>query len=40
MTARPRISFVVPAYNEEVLLPACLRGDPGGGRADAESRRR
>ena len=25
MTARPRISFVVPAYNEEVLLPACLR---------------
>ena len=25
MNARPRISFVVPAYNEEVLLPACLR---------------
>ncbi|GAC1344671.1 MAG: glycosyltransferase family A protein [Acetobacteraceae bacterium] len=25
MTARPRISFVVPAYNEEALLPACLR---------------
>jgi len=24
MNARPRISFVVPAYNEEVLLPACL----------------
>lgn len=24
MTARPRISFVVPAYNEEVLLPACV----------------
>ena len=22
--ATPRISFVVPAYNEEVLLPACL----------------
>ncbi len=24
MTDRPRISFVVPAYNEEALLPACL----------------
>lgn len=24
MTARPQISFVVPAYNEELLLPACL----------------
>lgn len=24
-TPRPRISFVVPAYNEERLLPACLR---------------
>jgi glycosyltransferase involved in cell wall biosynthesis len=24
MSARPQISFVVPAYNEEVLLPACL----------------
>jgi glycosyltransferase involved in cell wall biosynthesis len=24
MTSRPRISFVVPAYNEERLLPACL----------------
>ena len=24
MSARPRISFIVPAYNEEVLLPACL----------------
>jgi glycosyltransferase involved in cell wall biosynthesis len=24
MSARPQISFVVPAYNEELLLPACL----------------
>ena len=24
MTQRPRVSFVVPAYNEERLLPACL----------------
>ena len=24
MSARPKISFVVPAYNEELLLPACL----------------
>ncbi len=24
MTDRPRISFVVPAYNEEARLPACL----------------
>ncbi len=24
MTSRPRVSFVVPAYNEERLLPACL----------------
>ncbi|MBC7799801.1 MAG: glycosyltransferase family 2 protein [Gemmatimonadaceae bacterium] len=24
MTSRPRISFVIPAYNEERLLPACL----------------
>ena len=24
MNDRPRVSFVVPAYNEEVLLPACL----------------
>ncbi len=24
MSARPTISFVVPAYNEELLLPACL----------------
>ena len=24
MIDRPRISFVVPAYNEEALLPACL----------------
>lgn len=24
MTDRPRISFVVPAFNEEALLPACL----------------
>ncbi len=24
MTSRPRVSFVVPAYNEERLLPSCL----------------
>jgi len=24
MASRPRVSFVVPAYNEERLLPACL----------------
>ncbi len=24
MTDRPRVSFVVPAFNEELLLPACL----------------
>lgn len=24
MSVRPQISFVVPAYNEEVLLPGCL----------------
>ncbi len=24
MNARPQISFVVPAYNEQLLLPACL----------------
>ncbi len=24
MTPSPKVSFVVPAYNEEVLLPACL----------------
>lgn len=24
MTDRPRVSFVVPAFNEEALLPACL----------------
>ena len=24
MSSRPRVSFVVPAYNEERLLPACL----------------
>ncbi len=24
MTSRPRVSFVVPAFNEERLLPACL----------------
>ena len=24
MPDRPRVSFVVPAYNEERLLPACL----------------
>lgn len=24
MTTRPRVSFVIPAYNEERLLPSCL----------------
>lgn len=37
--ARPRLSFVVPAYNEEALLPACLaaiRAEIDRSSADAE----
>ncbi len=39
MTSRPRVSFVVPAFNEERLLPACLaaiRAEIGRSGCDAE----